>query len=69
MKKIIVILLVTILNSSADYSSSGSANSKGGAYIQAMSNVPSGTHWILHSINYSRGYLNRYICTIVWKTK
>jgi len=69
MKKIIVILLMTILNSNADYSSSGSADSKGQAYVEAMSNAPSGNHWTLKSVNYSVGYLNRYVCTIVWKQK
>jgi hypothetical protein len=69
MKKFIVILLMTIANSSADYSSSGSADSKGEAYVQAMSNAPSGQHWVLHSINYRGGYLDRYVCTVVWKQK
>ncbi len=69
MKKIIVILLMTIVNSVADYVSSGSADSKGEAYIQAMSNAPSGSHWSLSSINYSRGYLDRYVCTVTWKQK
>lgn len=69
MKKIIVIFILTIINSYADYSSSGSGNSKGEAYIKAMSNAPSGSHWILHSINYSIGYSNKYICTVIWKQK
>jgi hypothetical protein len=69
MKKFIVILLMTIINSNADYSSSGSADSKGQAYVEAMSNAPSGNHWTLKSVNYSVGYLNRYVCTIVWKQK
>lgn len=60
---------MTILNSNADYSSSGSADSKGQAYVEAMSNAPSGNHWTLKSVNYSVGYLNRYVCTIVWKQK
>jgi hypothetical protein len=69
MKKFIVILFMTILNSNADYSSSGSAISKGEAYIQAMSGAPSGSYWVIHSINYHPGYLNRYVCTIIWKQK
>jgi hypothetical protein len=69
MKKFIVILLMTIANSVADYVSSGSADSKGEAYIQAMSNAPSGNHWVLSSVNYRRGYLDRYVCTVVWKQK
>lgn len=69
MKQIILILLITITQSFADYSSSGSASSRGEAYIEAMSNAPSGTHWVLNSINYHRGYLDRYTCIIVWKQK
>jgi hypothetical protein len=69
MKKFIIILLMTIANSVADYVSSGSADSKGEAYIQAMSNAPSGSHWVLSSVNYRRGYLDRYVCTVVWKQK
>ncbi len=60
---------MTIANSVADYVSSGSADSKGEAYIQAMSNAPSGNHWVLSSVNYRRGYLDRYVCTVVWKQK
>jgi hypothetical protein len=69
MKKILIILLMTISYSVADYSSSGSADSKGEAYIEAMSNAPSGSHWVLSSVNYNRGYLDRYVCRIVWKQK
>jgi L-cysteine desulfidase len=69
MKKIIVILLMTIVNSMANYVSSGSADTKGEAYVQAMSNAPSGNHWILSSVNYRRGHLGRYVCTVVWKQK
>lgn len=69
MKKFVVILLMTILNSHADYSSSGSADSKGEAFIQAMSNAPSGNHWVLHSVSYNRGYLDRHVCTVTWKQK
>lgn len=69
MKKFFLILLMTIANSSANYISTGSADSKGEAYIQAMSNAPSGTHWILSNVSYSRGYLDRYVCTITWKQK
>jgi hypothetical protein len=69
MKKIIVILLMTIVNINADYISSGSADSKGQAYVEAMSNAPSGSHWVLNSVTYNRGYLDRYVCTVVWKQK
>lgn len=60
---------MTILNGNADYSSSGSGDSKGEAYIQAMSGAPSGVHWVINSINYNFGYVNKYNCTIVWKQK
>ena len=60
---------MTIVNSNADYTANGSADSKGQAYIEAMSNAPSGSHWVLNSVSYNRGYLDRYICTIVWKQK
>jgi hypothetical protein len=69
MKKIIVILLMTIVNSVADYVSSGTADSKGEAYVQAMGNTPSGNHWVLSSVTYRRGYLDRYVCTVIWKQK
>jgi hypothetical protein len=69
MKKFIIILLMTIATSSADYATSGSGDSKGEAYIQAMSNAPSGSHWVLSSVNYRNGYLGRYVCTVVWKQK
>jgi hypothetical protein len=69
MKKIICILLMTIINSCADYISSGTADSKGQAYIEAMGNAPSGNHWALKSVNYRRGYLDRYVCTVIWEQK
>jgi hypothetical protein len=69
MKKFIIILLMTIATSSADYATSGGGDSKGEAYIQAMSKMPSGSHWVLASVNYSRGYRDRYVCTVVWKQK
>jgi hypothetical protein len=71
-KKIFLTLLIVIMtsiSSNADYTSSGTADSKGQAYIEAMSNTPSGSHWVVKSVNYSFGYLNRYVCTIVWKEK
>jgi len=69
MKKIIIFLLISILNSNADYSSSGSANSKGEAYIEAMSQAPSGSYWVLNRVTYTRGNMYRYVCTIIWKQK
>ena len=55
-KKIFLTLLIVIMTSiasNADYTSSGTADSKGQAYIEAMSNTPSGSHWVLKSVNYS----------------
>jgi hypothetical protein len=69
MKKIIVILLMTIVNINADYISSGSADSKGQAYVEAMSNAPSGSHWVLSSVSYQIGNFDRYVCTVIWKEK
>lgn len=60
---------MTVSTSIADYSSTGTADSKGAAYIEAMSNAPSGNHWALKSINYSRGYLDRHVCTVIWEQK
>jgi hypothetical protein len=67
--KFIIILLMTISNSLADYSSSGSADSKGEAYVEAMSNAPSGSHWVLSSVSYQIGNFDRYVCTVIWKEK
>jgi hypothetical protein len=69
MKKILIILLLTITNSVADYATSGSGSSKGEAYIEAMSRAPSGSHWVLSKIHYSGGNFSRYVCTVVWKQK
>jgi hypothetical protein len=69
MKKIIAILLLTVLNTHADYSATGSADSKGAAYVEAMGKAPSGSYWILNRISYGHGYLNRYTCTIIWTQK
>jgi len=66
MKRIILILLLLISNSLADYVVSGQALTKGEAYITAMSKSPSGHHWILSSVRYSRTYKG-YSCTIIWK--
>lgn len=68
MKKIILILFLLISNSFGDYVVSGDGENKGDAYITAMSKAPSGNHWVLSSIRYSRGYQG-YICTVVWKEK
>lgn len=60
---------MTIINNNTDYISNGTADSKKQAYIEAMGNTPSGNHWVLNSVNYRRGYLNRHVCTITWKEK
>ena len=57
---------MTIITSSADFVSSGSGMSKGEAYIEAMSNAPSGGHWVLHNIYYGP---NGTTCTITWKIR
>ena len=67
--KFIIILLMTVSNSIADYSSSASADSKGEAYVAAMSNAPSGSHWVLSSVSYQIGNFDRYVCTVIWKEK
>jgi hypothetical protein len=66
MKKVIFILLFFTNISLADYVSSGSGMSKGEAYVEAMSNAPSGNHWFLHSIYYGPSGTT---CTITWKIK
>jgi L-cysteine desulfidase len=66
MKKIILVLLLTVSNSFADYVVSGHAERKGGAYITAMSKAPSGNHWVLSGVTYGRTYRG-YSCTIIWK--
>jgi hypothetical protein len=66
MKKIILILFLLISNSFADYIVSGHAPTKGEAYITAMSKAPSGNHWRLSSVRYSRTYKG-YSCTVIWK--
>ena len=66
MKKLLLIFLLTIANSYGDYVSSGFGEDKGSAYIVAMSKAPSGSHWILSSVRYSRHYRG-YFCTVIWK--
>jgi hypothetical protein len=66
MKKVIVILILFINICNADYVSSASGLNKGEAYIKAMSNAPSGNHWMLHDIRYSP---SGNTCTIIWKIK
>ena len=66
MKKIIIVLLLTLVNSYSDYISSGFGENKGSAYIVAMSKAPSGNHWVLSSIRYNRHYRG-YFCTVIWK--
>lgn len=66
MKKFFLILFLTLSNSFADYIVSGHAESKGEAYIIAMSKAPSGNHWVLSGVRYGRTYRG-YSCTITWK--
>ena len=66
MNKIILILCLSITICKADYVSSGSGENKGEAYIEAMSNAPSGGHWALHDIRYGPSGTT---CTITWKIK
>jgi hypothetical protein len=66
MKKIILISLLIISNSFADYISSGHGVNKGEAYLLAMSKAPSGNHWVLSNVRYGRGYRG-YFCTLTWK--
>lgn len=66
MKKIIFIFLLFTNLSLADYVSNGSGMNKGEAYVEAMSNAPSGNHWVLHNIYYGPSGTT---CTITWKIK
>ena len=66
MKKIIFALFLLTSISLGDYVSSGSGTNKGEAYIKAMSNAPSGGHWVLHNIYYGS---NGTTCTITWKIR
>jgi hypothetical protein len=66
MKKLFLILLLFTSNSFADYVVSGHASTKGEAYITAMSKAPSGNHWRLSSVRYSRTYQG-YSCMVIWK--
>jgi hypothetical protein len=66
MKKIICILLLFTTFCKADYASNGSGDSRGEAYLEAMSQAPSGNHWILHNIYYTP---NGTTCRITWKIK
>ena len=66
MKKFVFILLLLASIGKADYISMGSGINKGESYLEAMSNAPSGAHWVLHSIYYGP---NGTTCTITWKIK
>jgi hypothetical protein len=67
MKKLICILLFAFVNVSyANYIVTGSGDNKGEAYINAMSQAPSGSHWEISSIYYSP---NSSTCIIIWKIK
>jgi hypothetical protein len=67
MKKLICIFLFALVNFSyANYVVTGSGDSRGEAYVNAMSQAPSGSHWEIYSIYYSP---NGSTCTIIWKIK
>lgn len=66
MKKLIIIFLLTIVNSYANYVVNGVGNTKGEAYIDAMSKAPSGPHWVISNIYYGP---NEQICKITWVIK
>jgi len=67
MKKLICIFVFFIVNFSyADYTVTGSGDSRGEAYVSAMSRAPSGAHWEIYRIYYNP---NGSMCTIIWKIK
>ena len=64
--KFICILLLSTHFCLGDYVSNGTGDGRGEAYIEAISQAPSGNHWVLHSIYYSP---NGTTCRITWKIK
>lgn len=64
-KLILFIIFLFSYNTYADYTSHGQGETRGEAYVSAMSGAPSGPHWILDRIYYSPDGG----CFITWKIK
>jgi hypothetical protein len=67
MKKIVCLFLLLFTNFCyGDYVVNGSGNSRGEAYVDAMSRAPSGSHWEIYRIYYAP---NQQLCKITWRSR